>query len=78
MKLCPTCLDESMAWLDYRIPRPLPRITNHGASGDSLAAIKDRRKTRTRQWQETIRFERRLIADRCSRFHGGSDGSGSA
>lgn len=67
--LCGPCAQESLAWLDTRPSELIPRFgIAYGSGADydvSPAGIRDSRTARWREWAETVRFRRRLIAQGC-------------
>lgn len=66
MALCVPCRNAWMAWLDYRLPPVLSITYGSGAARDSTAAgIRDREKSRFREWRDTIRWQQAHIEQLC-------------
>lgn len=67
--LCGRCRAEHDAWLDARMPPPVPQIAAHAAYDSTPAAITERYRARADRWHTAVRHAQRLIRDRCAREH---------
>jgi len=66
MSLCPSCVEASAAWLDYR---PTAQIRLHNAGGDSLRAALQRQTLRANDIYSIIRSQQAIIRSICERLH---------